>query len=146
MQFALVFNEWQGDMYTKDLFLNELLKKLKVISCCRVTSPVGRKQRFPILSLKEINFDDYTLLRPHMEICKGKEMHMITCYLQRADERDGGLSFILYVEHILPIALMTSPLNWPRHFWRGSAVPALTWGTSLPSTGKGGPGPFQYLV
>jgi hypothetical protein len=28
MQFALVFNEWQGDMYTKDLFLNELLKKI----------------------------------------------------------------------------------------------------------------------
>lgn len=45
---------------------------------------------YKLSSLKEINFDDNPLMRPPMEICKGKEMHMITCYLQRADERDRG--------------------------------------------------------
>ena len=45
---------------------------------------------YNISSLEEINFDDNPLMRPPMEICKGKQMHTITCYLQRADERDGG--------------------------------------------------------
>nr|KAF6469889.1 leucine rich repeats and death domain containing 1 [Molossus molossus] len=39
-------------------------------------------------SLKDINFDDNPLLRPPMEICKGKQLYTIACYLQRADERD----------------------------------------------------------
>ena len=44
---------------------------------------------------------------------------------------------------------MTSHLNWPRRFWRGSAPPALTWGIPLPSTGKGrgrwAPGAVPHL-
>ncbi|XP_042128685.1 leucine-rich repeat and death domain-containing protein 1 isoform X3 [Peromyscus maniculatus bairdii] len=43
---------------------------------------------YSLLSLKEINFDDNPLLRPPMEICRGKQLHTITQYLQRADERD----------------------------------------------------------
>ncbi|XP_040584652.1 leucine-rich repeat and death domain-containing protein 1 isoform X2 [Mesocricetus auratus] len=43
---------------------------------------------YSLSSLKEINFDDNPLLRPPMEICKGKQLHTITRYLQRADERD----------------------------------------------------------
>ncbi|KAL6092953.1 hypothetical protein STEG23_001052 [Scotinomys teguina] len=43
---------------------------------------------YSLLSLKEINFDDNPLLRPPMEICKGKQLHTIAQYLQRADERD----------------------------------------------------------
>lgn len=42
-----------------------------------------------LVSLKEIKFDDNPLLRPPMEICEGKQLYTITCYLQRADERDG---------------------------------------------------------
>ncbi|XP_054420166.1 leucine-rich repeat and death domain-containing protein 1 [Pteronotus mesoamericanus] len=41
-----------------------------------------------LLSLKNINFDDNPLLRPPMEICKGKQLYTIARYLQRADERD----------------------------------------------------------
>ncbi|XP_054349890.1 leucine-rich repeat and death domain-containing protein 1 isoform X6 [Pongo pygmaeus] len=43
---------------------------------------------YNLFSLKEINFDDNPLLRPPMEICKGKQLYTIACYLQRADERD----------------------------------------------------------
>ena len=42
-----------------------------------------------LISLKNINFDDNPLLRPPMEICKGKHLYTIARYLQRADERDG---------------------------------------------------------
>lgn len=45
---------------------------------------------YSLFSLKEINFDDNPLWRPPMEICKGKQLHTIARYLQRADERDGG--------------------------------------------------------
>ncbi|XP_035579092.1 leucine-rich repeat and death domain-containing protein 1 isoform X3 [Callorhinus ursinus] len=41
-----------------------------------------------LFSLKEINFDDNPLLRPPMEICKGKQLYTIAHYLQRADQRD----------------------------------------------------------
>ena len=44
---------------------------------------------YNLFSLKEINFDDNPLLRPPMEICKGKQLYTIARYLQRADERDG---------------------------------------------------------
>ncbi|KAM7325334.1 hypothetical protein ACRRTK_015589 [Alexandromys fortis] len=43
---------------------------------------------YSLFSLKEINFDDNPLWRPPMEICKGKQLHTIARYLQRADERD----------------------------------------------------------
>ncbi|ERE89671.1 leucine-rich repeat and death domain-containing protein 1 [Cricetulus griseus] len=43
---------------------------------------------YSLMSLKEINFDDNPLLRPPVEVCKGKQLHTIACYLQRADERD----------------------------------------------------------
>lgn len=43
---------------------------------------------YNLFSLKEINFDDNPLLRPPMEICKGKQLYTIARYLQRADERD----------------------------------------------------------
>ncbi|XP_037363645.1 leucine-rich repeat and death domain-containing protein 1 isoform X3 [Talpa occidentalis] len=41
-----------------------------------------------LFSLKEINFDDNPLLRPPMEICKGKQLYTMVHYLHRADERD----------------------------------------------------------
>ncbi|XP_019059953.1 leucine-rich repeat and death domain-containing protein 1 [Fukomys damarensis] len=43
---------------------------------------------YNLTSLKEINFDDNPLLRPPIEICEGKQLYTIACYLQRADERD----------------------------------------------------------
>nr|KAF6418925.1 leucine rich repeats and death domain containing 1 [Rousettus aegyptiacus] len=43
---------------------------------------------YNLFSLKDINFDDNPLLRPPMEICKGKQLYTIGCYLQKADERD----------------------------------------------------------
>ncbi|XP_077019340.1 leucine-rich repeat and death domain-containing protein 1 isoform X5 [Tamandua tetradactyla] len=43
---------------------------------------------YNLFSLKEINFDNNPLLRPPMEICKGKQLYTIARYLQRADERD----------------------------------------------------------
>lgn len=44
---------------------------------------------YNLFSLKEINFDGNPLLRPPMEICKGRQLYTIARYLQRADERDG---------------------------------------------------------
>ncbi|XP_073920861.1 krev interaction trapped protein 1 isoform X6 [Castor canadensis] len=43
---------------------------------------------YSLSSLKEINFDDNPLLRPPVEICKGKQLYTIGRYLQKADERD----------------------------------------------------------
>lgn len=42
-------------------------------------------------SLKYINFDGNDLVRPPVEVCKGKQMLTITRYLKSADERDGKL-------------------------------------------------------
>ncbi|KAL8165166.1 UNVERIFIED_CONTAM: hypothetical protein K2H54_032324 [Gekko kuhli] len=39
-------------------------------------------------SLKDIDFDGNALIRPPLEVCKGKQILTITRYLQRADERD----------------------------------------------------------
>ncbi|XP_077159969.1 leucine-rich repeat and death domain-containing protein 1 isoform X3 [Paroedura picta] len=55
-------------------------------------------------SLKDINFDGNALVRPPLEVCKGKQMLTITCYLKSADERD---------EKILESLLKTIASNIP---------------------------------
>ncbi|XP_044859070.1 leucine-rich repeat and death domain-containing protein 1 isoform X4 [Mauremys mutica] len=42
-------------------------------------------------SLKDINFDGNPLIRPPQEVCKGKQLYTIVCYLESADERDGKI-------------------------------------------------------
>ncbi|XP_040521676.1 leucine-rich repeat and death domain-containing protein 1 isoform X2 [Gallus gallus] len=38
--------------------------------------------------LKDINFDGNSLFEPLQDVCKGKQLHPILCYLESADERD----------------------------------------------------------
>ncbi|XP_054582516.1 leucine-rich repeat and death domain-containing protein 1 isoform X3 [Eptesicus fuscus] len=61
------------------------LQKLNLSGNNLTALPTGIHNLF---SLKDINFDDNPLLRPPMEICKGKQLYTIACYLQRAEERD----------------------------------------------------------
>lgn len=44
-----------------------------------------------LLQLKDINFDGNALVRPPVEVCKGKQLLTITRYLESADERDGKI-------------------------------------------------------
>lgn len=46
-----------------------------------------------LVSLKKIDFDKNDLIRPPVEICKGKQLLPITRYLESADERDGEFFF-----------------------------------------------------
>lgn len=58
--------------------------------------------------LKDINFDGNSLFEPLQDVCKGKQLHPILCYLESADERDGMLRTNTDIFRALKVAMVAA--------------------------------------
>lgn len=86
-----------------------------------------------LLQLKDIDFDENILIRPPLEICKGKQLLPIIHYLENADQRDGkfGLNIPISIDFLLmPQTVFFGLLRLPIHNGVGRYQPPLFLGCS----------------